>query len=259
MGPFGANDRGPNVVTAPDSIDRVDEVSFNHHRLAQQWGNLLPKDLVPGVLEVDQHRVAEFVDISISDQTGHVSLRDVICYYSAGTLYRHFVQKVQNLGHITCHQNDPGCIMPATNGNIWISSYDTSWIILVQQCDIRVCHETCALNRSRPKVISTFMEEFNIAKTDLDPLRCTIDEKVQAMACVEVTMLRRPQAISTLGIDQDVLVDAGGVQQNTDTTVFSIKEGASSPEEIGAEPDETADMGLELLTIRRMISHSRSP
>lgn len=32
--------------------------------------------------------------------------------------------------------------MPATNGNIWISSYDTSWVILVQQRDIRVCYET---------------------------------------------------------------------------------------------------------------------
>ena len=103
------------------------------------------------------------------------------------------------------------------------------------------------------------MEEFNIAKTDLDPLRCTIDEKVQTMACVEVIMLRRPWAISTLGIDDNVLVDAGGVQQNTDTTVFAIKGGAFPPEEIGAELDETADMGLELLTIRHTISHSRSP
>lgn len=30
--------------------------------------------------------------------------------------------------------------MMATNGNIWMSTRDTSWVILVQQRDIRVCH-----------------------------------------------------------------------------------------------------------------------
>ncbi len=30
--------------------------------------------------------------------------------------------------------------MMAANGNIWTSTCDTSWVILVQQRDIRVCH-----------------------------------------------------------------------------------------------------------------------